>query len=163
MEREPRELSPPLIRHILWTHCWLSALVIFVTWGLWLCDVALGVDLFALMKGRDKERDSATIALGAAAIVTLVAGMIAAVRARKALPLARNGVEVLGTITGTGILRTHGLVSIKCTYRYAGEEHVYVCLSARGTRSVGDPIALIVDPDDPGGCVLAEDVLPESE
>ena len=163
MARMPRKLPPQVIRHILWTHSWRSALVILVAWAVWLCVVALGVDLMALMKGRDKERDSATVALAAAGILTLGAGMIAAVRARKALSLARNGVEVPGTITGTGILRTPGLVSIKCTYRYAGAEHVYVCSSARGTRSVGDPISLIVDPDDPGRCMLEEDVIPESE
>lgn len=160
-----REISPLLKKRLFWEHSIAPAVCALIAWVLYLAKVTFGFDLVAMLKGRTKDPsfDPTMLYLILAIIVTFIAPMITVIQIRKTLALARNGVEVVATITSVGRFAVHGFVKVECQYRYAGNWHALAWSHAKAVSTVseGDSVAVIVDPANPKRCMRKDEVFPE--
>lgn len=134
-----------------------------IVWILYVFDAAFGYDIIALLKGRGMDKDSAKLYLILAIVATPVCLAVAVLQVRKALSLARRGVEVVGEVTKVTAFPSQQLVRLECRYAYRTQSHTYAWSDAKdgpGHLSVGDPICLIVDPANPKRCMRRDEVLP---
>jgi hypothetical protein len=162
-----RQISPRLKRQIFWEHSFGPAGGVVIAWSLYVADSVFGVDLIAILKNRGErpEFNPALLYLIAAIVATVICIVIAAVRMRKGWALARDGVEVTGTITSVGRIAMLGCVKVECRYSYQGQNHVFAWSHIKASKklSEGDSATLIVDPTNPKHCMRKDEVYPESK
>jgi hypothetical protein len=159
-----RQITPRLKRRLFLKHSvGPSACALFI-WVLYLVNVAFGVDLIAILHHQPRDAKSVAISLGVALFATPICVVIAVVQVRKALALARNGEEIVGTIASLGAV-PGGWMRVRCKYSYGGADHVFIWSEARValTSSAGDRVASFVDPANPNRCMRKDDIFPESK
>jgi hypothetical protein len=156
-----REVSPRLKRRIYLVHSAGPAFAMALLWGCFLLDVLFNVDLIAVVARHKPDASDWAIALLLAVAATLIGPAIAVVQVRKALSLARNGVEVIGHVTKVGSWSRSGLVKAECQYSYRGLDYTYAWSHPKHgptPLAEGDHIALVIDPANPHECMLKDEV-----
>ena len=143
---------------MLLRHSALPGVLAVAMWITYAVNALFHVDLVHLFSDPAKEKLSPTEDLIFALITTFICVVVAIVQTRKAIALARFGVEVEGTISKHGIA-FHGMVRVECSYTAGGANHLFIWSPHRDyAPSVGDKVVLLVDPANPKRCMLIEDV-----
>jgi hypothetical protein len=164
MADQVRDVDARFRRRLLRKHFGFPIACVVLFWACYVLAAALNVDLVSLAKGRARNPEAAKIYLIVAALMTPVCLAFGVIEARKAIALARTGTEVVGTIVRVGAISFRGWARVESRYSLAGADHAFSWPHFKDAEklSVGDPVALIVDPANPKRCMLKKDVLPES-
>jgi hypothetical protein len=157
-----RDIPSRTRNRIVFLHSLFPVLAVLLLWINYLLCAVFHFDLIAFGSGtkQDTAGDS-MIYLALALLATLVAPAFALVRVRKALSLARNGVEVTGTVTKIGMVSKAGLVKAVCEYNYQGTTFTHEWSHnkhATPSLAVGDALVLIIDPASPQWCMRKEEL-----
>jgi hypothetical protein len=144
---------------MLLKHSTVPVIVSAMTWMLYVVNAAFHIDVLHLLSSPDRARSSPTEMLILAVIITGILLVIAIVQTRKAIDLARVGVEVEGTISRHGTFSYHGHLRVECSYTIGNAEHVFIWSTLRDMApAVGEKVVLLVDPQNPKRCMLIENV-----
>ena len=159
MSKALREIDAPFRRRMLLKHSTVPVIVSAMTWVLYVVNAAFHIDVLHLLSSPDRARSSPTEMLILAVIITSILLVIAIVQTRKAIDLARVGVEVEGTISRHGTFSYHGHLRVECSYTIGNAEHVFIWSTLRDMApAVGEKVVLLVDPQNPKRCMLIENV-----
>ncbi len=159
MSNAPRKIDDAFRRRLLFKHSAMPVTASAILWLLYAINALFHVDILHLLSSPDRGRLSPTETLVFAVIMTCVLLVVAIVRTRRAIDLARFGVEVEGTISKHGLFSYRGQMRAECTYTVGNAEHVFIWSTLRDLApALGEHVVLLVDPQNPKRCMLIEDV-----
>jgi hypothetical protein len=170
MSSASRELPTEVRRHILVSNGWFPALAMVLLWGLYLALAVFDVDILSYIKRRHRETardvDMEVLYFWGAIVGTALAAGFAWFSVRRALCLARDGVEVIGQVTKVGRFAKSGFVRVNYEFTLDGKTYkkAMSCLkeTAIEYRDGGRPLELVCDPRHPRRVMLKSDVFPMS-
>jgi hypothetical protein len=168
MSEPTRELSAETWRHIVWVNSLWPALCIVIFWAIYAIAAVFEVDVVDFLKRRRREDDPdrVTMYFWTAIAVTAVGAACAAFMIRRAVTLARRGVEVMAHITKVGTLSMQGYVRVNYEYWINGQRFCKVMSTptfvAKEYRDGTKQLILIVDPEKPGRSMQKADVWPDA-
>ena len=152
----PRELSSAARWHIVWTNAVGPVLSVAAFWGLYFVERLFGINVLNYLRPvraamRDEKPEG--FLLWAAVVVSIASAGYAAFYIRRALYLARHGVEVAAEVTSTGKVSVKGMVRVNYVYTVNGLRYTKAMST---TEDVADeyedgtrPLILICDPRRP--------------
>lgn len=161
-----REVSPKLRRRIVLLHSILPVCVAVFFWIAFGLAAVFQIDLATTLRHRPYDSSSPTIYLTLAVLSTAVGPVVALVQIRKAMSLARNGIEITGKVTKIGLLSASGLVHVECAYSHRNRRFTHAWSHPKDgddSLSVGAPVVLLVDPRNPSRCMRKDEVVPKSD
>ncbi len=142
------------------THLRFLALRHFGTWYI-VAIVFWIADLILYFKQPAPNREipwGCTIGAIATTIICIIYGTY---KIWRAVHLFREGMEVEGEVSGFGLLRSHGMVRVDCTYVVDGKKYTTASSEPSGRYDLGDKVAFIVDPRRPEICDMKSDIYPD--
>jgi hypothetical protein len=155
-KQSPREIPERLRKQIILNQSVVPFVMLVLAWIVYLVAAVWKFDIIGYLHNsfRNDKFDANTPFeyLCLASIGTIGCAIYVLLAIHKALGLARYGVEIQGEIVKLGALSIHRFGHVYCHYSYNGNSYSVVWsehVDEAATLSVGDSVALIVDPKNP--------------